>query len=133
MTASYLAQESMETIKNIRDNNLALGNNWLIIPPGPGFLSSCLASKPCDASAIDSLSYNGSPTILTGASTEYPLKLNALIFYSHAAGTATPFARHFYLTKISPDEYVVTVSVDWTEGSLPYNVTVNSEVINNIR
>ncbi|MCX6715954.1 MAG: prepilin-type N-terminal cleavage/methylation domain-containing protein, partial [Candidatus Taylorbacteria bacterium] len=57
MVASYLAQESMEVVKNIRDNNLYLGQNWL--QNGAGSLSSCTKSNPCDASAIDGSGQGG--------------------------------------------------------------------------
>ena len=44
--ATFLAQESMEVIKNLRDNNLATASSWL------SGLSGCTSAAPCDASAL---------------------------------------------------------------------------------
>ena len=131
--ASYLAQESMEAVKNIRDNNLFVGNSWLTASPA---LNACTSGNPCDASAIDS-----SP-IQSGKAN--PLKLTASNYYSHAgSGTNTPFTRYFYLAepkpnngndcKVSDMECVVTVEVDWNEGAVPYSIVVNSTIVNEQR
>jgi len=126
--ASYLAQESLEVVKNIRDNDLATGSSWLASPSAIN-LNTCIASNPCDASSIDS------PTILNGQTSAYRL-YQASNGYSHTTGSAStisPFSREFYLTQVTANEYAVTVSVAWNEGSIPYSIIVSNTIINNPR
>lgn len=134
MIASYLAQESMETIKNLRDNNIATAASWL---NGFSVGSVCnAANKPCDASALDS------PAILNNLTTPYPLVLVPNGYYSHNTATAgavsTKFSRYFYLSAPggatpcieASSECTATVIVSWNEGVVPYNVTISSELVN---
>jgi type II secretory pathway pseudopilin PulG len=132
MIASYLAEESMEVVKNQRDNNIYTGAlSWL-----NGF-GNCSNSAPCDASAIDTPNF-----LLYSAGAPVPLNLTDLTangYYSHTSGgMVTPFTRYFYLSKPNAptiacdystmDECTVTVVVNWNEGTVPYGVTVSSEI-----
>lgn len=123
LIASYLAQESMEVIKNIRDNSLANGQPFLA-----GFTAgSCTSGQPCNASAVDS------PKIVSGAAS---LNRNTSNQYTRGAGTYTGFTRRFYLTQVQVppfEEYRVTVEVDWNEGTVPYQVRVTSALADTIR
>jgi len=129
MTASYLAQESMEAIKNIRDNNVQqLGpSSWLT---GFNVSSQCnSASNLCDASAIDA------PTITNAAAQMY---VSANGYYSHTGSAIrTPFIRSFYLSapglpgspcQAASNECTVNVMVNWNEGINPYRITLVSEL-----
>ena len=136
MIASYLAQESMERIKNVRDNNISNALGWL---DGFNIGSTCNASNnPCDISGIDSphLLTSGWSVLADGTAT-YPLVLVPNGYYSHNTGTsgatATLFSRHFYLTQISGDEYVANVFVRWNEGPTPYTMAISSVLINSQR
>jgi len=136
MIASYMAQESMEGIKNIKDNNIAGSLAWL---NGFNIGSTCNApSAPCDLSGIDN------PTLLTsGWSTlpdgtaVYPIVVVPDGYYSHNTGAvgsrATLFSRYFYLTRISDDEYTAVVAVTWNEGLTPYTVSISSQITNSPR
>lgn len=134
MIATYLAQESVEVIKNIRDNNIANGDpHWLNSPSGG--LSACYhtgSNHQCDASAIDT------PTIAVFAAT-YPLNVISGSYYTHTnAGQLTKFSRYFYLSKPNDDltscgadsdlECKLTVVVDWKEGNVAYEVLVSTEL-----
>ncbi|MDB5238913.1 MAG: seg [Candidatus Parcubacteria bacterium] len=131
MIASYLAQESIEVIKNLRDNNLAAGDLWLT-----GF-SGCNASAYCDASAIDTV------TVATGGATNpYRLKLTSGNYYNHGStGSDTPFTRYFYMADedgrnpcgAGDAECVLTVVVEWTEGTVSYQVLSSTELLNATR
>lgn len=127
MIASYLAQESMEVIKNVRDNNvyqyrnnqIGLETNWLnTIDGGSG--TPCVSSaNMCDASGINSSS------IL-----DCPNPPGCAVYYSEATGyntqnssdTQTQFYRHYYLETVDPTEVRVHVFVDWNEGTIPFQI-----------
>lgn len=134
MTASFLAQESMEVIKNMRDNNVSAYDldgvtSWLA-----GYSNCTPKSSPCDANMIDS-----SP-VVSGQQT-YALKLSDNGYSHGSTGTATIFSRYFYLTEPNSSnacqsgdiECTLTVVVDWNEGSVPYEVSASSELFNNLR
>ena len=132
--ASYLAQESMEVIKNTRDNNLAAGRDWLT-----GIIDSlnCTSStNPCDASAITGVDEND-------GTSSFPIYFNSGTGYVTSSSGATPtiFKRYYYLTKPNPaaacttaeTECQVNVYVIWNEGTVPYSVELKSELVNNMR
>ena len=125
MVATYLAQESLEVVKNVRDNNVLTGASWI------NNMSSCTGGNKCDADYLDS-------SIKTGLST-YPLKVTSSNTYSHdSSGTATGFSRYFFLSQsggstscLSTDaQCLVTVSVSWNEGIVPYQVLLSTEILN---
>ncbi len=138
MIASYLAQESMEVIKNIRDTNIQAGvaGGWL------SELGACTVASSCDASAISA------PYIRTcsGAPCAIYTETNG---YGHSSGSATPFTRRFYThvpgntnscsgATVYPggvvaEECGVTVEVLWSEGSVAYSVILTSEITNSLR
>ncbi len=133
MIASYLAQESFEVVKNLRDTNLDATVNWL---DGGGYaLSSCTYNNPCDASAID--------LTKVAAGKANPLRLTTGNYYSHAgAGSLSLFTRYFYLSlpnspatpcPNSGTECTVTVAVEWIEGIMPYNIKIANELANTYR
>ncbi len=129
MIASYLAQESMETIRNTIDNNLSQGLSWL-----NGFSNCTPSTVPCDASAIDATAF------LTGKAA--PLTISSSGYYSHAGtGSASIFTRSFYLVtpgtntacQTTSNECTVIIEVDWNEGPTPYDVILSDEITNTAR
>jgi type II secretory pathway pseudopilin PulG len=135
--SSYLAQESMETIKNIRDNSSSIGTAaWL---NSLGVPSSCVtATLPCDISSIGSSPlqpFSGIASITYDANTGY--------VNNGGGSTPTIFKRYYYLTKPNDSNTVCDgstmseceahVVVTWNEGTIPYDVTLESELVNNPR
>lgn len=128
MTASYLAQESMEVIKNLRTVNIYQNLSWL------SGMSSCTRTNPCDASALDT----AGPYITTcSGGNPCPLYVGSNGYVHSSAGGArqSPFSRRFYIhdrTSIadcgSEGECGVTVEVYWLEGANQYSVIVTSEI-----
>jgi len=139
MIAVYLAQESMESVKNIRDNNIYNGYEWL------SGLSTCTRNSPCDVSAIDGTSNN--PSISAGGCGlgPYPcpiyLETNGYGHVNGAGAVATKFTRYTYIHDtlsytdacVSADECSVAVEVYWTEGTIPYNIVLTSQITSSIR
>lgn len=135
MIASYLAQESIEVVKNLRDNNISNG-------VAGGWLNGIDNCKPtgniCDASAIDS------PMILNCGNSLCPIYAEAPGYGHNSVGaTPTRFSRGFYFNNplnllnavpcTSDSECGITVEVDWMEGTTPYSVILHSEMTSNLR
>jgi len=112
--AFYLAQEGLEQIKNIRDENGLMNNtHWLTNiaknPPDP-----CDFGKVCTVDPV-----NSNVPIYCGADDECEyLRQDAITgFYGYDNNDPlTNFKREITLTEISDDEVVVTVTIDWTKG-----------------
>jgi type II secretory pathway pseudopilin PulG len=108
MIASYLAQDAIEYVKNVRDNNkLANESDWL------KDLEDCQVSDGCQIDTIEEgvLSYSPSlpsPLLLDKDSGFYGYK---------AGGDPTNFARQITITNYpygnNSDEAMVTVKVSW--------------------
>jgi hypothetical protein len=140
--ASYLAQESMEVIKNRRDNNLnaEAGIDWLqgVLSVG----STCSGSLArCDASAVSSSNFKACGPYLAGCE----IFLDDNNGYNPDDGQSTIFHRYYFLTKpndtdpdtnaceMSDAECEAHVVVTWKEGTVPYEVNLNSEIVQNLR
>ncbi|MES2216746.1 MAG: prepilin-type N-terminal cleavage/methylation domain-containing protein [Patescibacteria group bacterium] len=123
MIASLLAQESMEIVKNIRSNNITSGSNWV------QSLDTCLLNSPCDANAVSS-----TPIWIGCSTTGCPLYFSAG-YTPEFVGEETLFRRMFFLTPMpgQPNEYTVNVVVSWTEGTVPNELHVTSQLTNSTR
>ena len=124
MTASFLAQESMEMIKNAKDNNIDAGTGWL------GSFGGCFVSSPCDASALDAANLN----TLCSDSSGCRLYHSDTAGYNHSLqGSPTIFSRLFYIEAFSVDEVSVHVIVNWYEKTIPYQIHLTSQMTNSTR
>ncbi len=130
MIASYLAQESMEIIKNIKDNNL--NSTWL-----SPFSPTCIKSSGSVPTACDVelLQNSLQPTISTSCVGNLGCSLylsNSGYGYTHdpSGATMTNFRRYFYLETIATDLSRVTVVVSWYEHTIPYEIRLSSEIAN---
>jgi prepilin-type N-terminal cleavage/methylation domain-containing protein len=122
--ASFLAQDAMETIKNVRDSNVEQGGYWLF------GLDSCLTSN--NQCSVDTLSvYNVSISHCT----------DCTLYYQGGGGYGPQdaglgqsiFHRSYYITTPingSDDEARVIVSVWWNTGTVNNVVTLENEMFN---
>lgn len=127
VTASFLAQDAMEYIKNIRDNNILDEDPWLRYIIDNGCSS---ASNQCKVDTTSSVQ----------ASAIQPCNGNCYLYLSdrgydtNSSGTKTQFTRSFYvdITNISnPDEEAtVYVTVSWTNGTIANAVTLENQLFN---
>ena len=140
VTASYLAQDAMEYIKNVRDNNIIFHSNltgtWLY------GMTGCTFSTPC---SVDTLS--GNPTVPNGISPclgpSCLLSISANGYKPYISGEVaiTQFSRFFYLgdnqnnlTNVNnPNETKLTVTVSWNNGTVNNVVTYENEIFNTKR
>ncbi len=118
VVASYLAQDAMEAVKNLRDNNVANFSTWIT-----GL--NCPPASPCN---IDSS--NGS----VGKSFKI---YNDGNIYSTTGTRETKFTRSFYIdtTKVAGadntgKEATVVVNVNWSNGTISNTVTLENEIFN---
>lgn len=115
--ADYLAQEGLEVVKNIRDNNIIQNITW------SSGLSSCGAGCQLD--------YKTGTAVQTAnnalqAYTGNPLNLNSEGFYSYDSGVATKFKRKITITQPfsgNMDILKVDVLLMWDYDGKPFIFT----------
>ena len=121
LAASYLAQEGIEVVRNIRDTN------WLEQRTSPGtlwddgisidddyrldFQSAAFPDSSCSLGAEDFLKYDGS-------------------FYNCSLGEETKFKRKITVEKPQAGVMVVSVEVSWSERGRPHQVTAQTKLYN---
>ncbi|MFH0846009.1 MAG: hypothetical protein V1851_01240 [Patescibacteria group bacterium] len=120
VTAMYLAQEAVEYIRNIRDENILKGQDWLT------GLDYCLNGSKC---AIDSpqeeiLLCSGVCNFLKYDEDKY--------LYTYSSGTASPFRREISLLPIGNTGTEVEILVDmyWNDGPNQKDFEVREHLLN---
>jgi prepilin-type N-terminal cleavage/methylation domain-containing protein len=117
VTAFYLAQESIETIKNVRDNNLIgyrdgdVSIDWLKKISDCGSIANVGDTASCNIGLIqnDNTSFDScqpeSCSLFYDANT-YRFTLDG--------SAASKYVRTVYITRVSSDEIQVIVEVSWS-------------------
>ncbi|MEK7646087.1 MAG: prepilin-type N-terminal cleavage/methylation domain-containing protein [Patescibacteria group bacterium] len=135
MTASFLAQEAMEIIKNIRSNNVGI---WTGVGSPP--ISECIGDGDllhrCDIAFIPQYDENTvvlkRPCLADGSC----LLVSTSNGYAHdnEGNEGKRFYRYFYLEPLTTpaDAYKVHVIVEWSQGRIPYQIELVSELVNAI-
>ncbi len=135
VVASYLAQDAMEYIKNVRDSNILNNRNWL------DKLSICTESSHCsintltgDSNAGPGLSLNAGIAVCSPSCLLY---LSNAGYSPDSSGSPTPFSRYFYLVSRTAsnggEEEKIIVTMSWNNGTVPYVITYESEIFNIIK
>lgn len=111
LVASYLSQEGIELVKNLRDNNLING----IVDWKSNIIGNCLSGNVCkiDFNDLAVSSDNGANPAF--------LKRNDEGFYSYDFGSSTIFKRKITITNspnLSPDFIDVLVETEWYKNDL---------------
>lgn len=135
MIATYLAQDGMESIKNIKDNDSVNAFNNGILS-----VSNCTSDHPCQTP----VAWSNNGTYFAGNVS--PCSPNCKIYIDNSgnngyvydnSGSPTPFIRSYYVSKGGPiagtifQDVIVTVKVDWNEGSIPNEIKLQ-EVMSNV-
>ncbi len=139
MTASYLAQEALEGVRNIRDNNIltnARGGNVDLmngIPSGHAFTIDTITNQ-----TSDTVPASPACPFSSGAYVCPQLQLDPTgTFYGYGSGwTNSQFTRSVNTcfvqadgscTAVTTDEIKVTVTVSWQTGSIQRRTITLSE------
>jgi len=124
ITAFFLAQDAIETIKNVRDNNALKNRDWLYglyencrINPG----TNCLISVETDLGngnvKIESCPDTGCRNLKNDSTGRFG--------YTLSEGVESRFTRNIYLTEVSTNrELRIVAEVKWTS-----NVRINESRI----
>ncbi len=120
LTAAYLAQEGIEIVRNIRDNNWLNNLNW------KDSLENCefgceMDYKTKTEDGGEPISYNEPGNFL---------KIDSDNFYSYSGETATKFKRKITITFPAEDILLVSAEVFWEERGKPYNFTTEEYLYN---
>ena len=121
VTAFYLAQEGVEFVRAVRDQNYLEGNDWL-----SGIGTSCTGA-PC---IIDfpNFTYAACPQ-----GTCPPLKVSQVgELYNHITGTESPFTRYILLTTspTNPEQIIVSVTISWRSSGVSRVFTIQERLFN---
>lgn len=118
VSAFYLAQDAVETVRNIRDQNGLNGQPWLTN------LSACVG-QTCLVDAR-----NNSATVC-GATCE-PIRYDSVShFYGYESSwSPSPFTRTVELTSLNENEAKLSVIVSWQSGSITRSFTVREHMHN---
>lgn len=124
LTAVYLAQEGLEIVRNIRDNNFIAGNNW-----AQGLLSCNLG---CQASYKAGTAQQQQADQLAAFNPSQYLTLDADGFYSYSeTGISTKFQRNITITQeLGTDILRVVSNVSWNFNGQPYNYQTDEYIYN---
>lgn len=112
LIAANLAQEGIEVVRNIRDDNWLdpEAENWKDgLPAGSGYVN-----------------WDSNKVKKTGSD---ELHLDVDNRYTHEAGTLTPFRRHIEITDAG-DYLIVKSIVNWTERGRSHSITLEDHLYN---
>lgn len=118
LVASYLAQEGMEIVRNIRDNN------WLN-PSNPSWnqgLGDC-GLPSCEYEA----DYTNPSLSVWG---DHYLNIDANGLYSYNPGTQTKFKRKITISDSGADKMALNVEVFWEEKGTTQSVKIMENLYN---
>lgn len=126
LVALNLAQEGMELVRQMRDNNVLGGHDWR------GLSGSCPArcTRLADGFYQPDVftAANGSaPPIFSGAAMRFD---EATGLYGQSSGVGTPFARVVGISTPAADQMRVTSAVAWTESGIARQVRLEMVLYN---
>jgi prepilin-type N-terminal cleavage/methylation domain-containing protein len=123
LTASYLAQEGIELVRNMRDNN------WLEVgsPSWDTGLTNCSAGCEIDYNDSNFTAYSGNF-----------LKIESVSgLYGYEAGAQTKFKRKIEIIPVDNvpadginDILEITVSIEWSERGGNYSIEAKEKLYN---
>ncbi|MCK5021639.1 MAG: prepilin-type N-terminal cleavage/methylation domain-containing protein [Candidatus Pacebacteria bacterium] len=122
ITAMFLAQEAVEYIRNVRDENILNGVSWTVN------LENCLIEgQKC---RIDSTNPD-IETISCGGSECLVLEYNPASHQYNYDGEQSLFRRDIELIQIPGDKEIeIVVDMYWNEGPLEHQFTIREHLLN---
>lgn len=124
IVAFYLAQEGVEYVRNMRDQNGLANVNWMQGIAEPG--DPCQFGTTCRVDAVVS---SGNLVACSGSCPN--VKINENGFYTHQSGTDTQFRREITLTNVVPNrEVAITVRITWFKGLVNREFVARENIFN---
>ncbi|MBI4065655.1 prepilin-type N-terminal cleavage/methylation domain-containing protein [Candidatus Kaiserbacteria bacterium] len=130
LTASYLAQEGIEYVRSVRDNEYLsayrAGGTNVSSTAWNNFLNAITTS--CGTSCQFDPT-NNSLTACSGSGCS-ALWLSSANVYTQkqTSGVATPFTRTIQAVAITANDEKITSTVSWNFHGTPYSVTINTHI-----
>lgn len=129
MTATFLAQETMEVLKNAKDNYVAAKYSF------PDFIPSCVGtSMRCALLVNGNTSSDVSLPSSSCPAEGCPIYVSESGYnHTQASGASlTAFSRYFYLEDKgdAAHQLTATVVVTWHERTIPYEIRLSSVIAN---
>lgn len=126
VTAFYLAQEGLEYVRAVRDQNwlASPAQDWLTdLDGGTGASRDCVhTSCVVDFPNFEHTSCPGTcPALLVSDNGG---------LYNQLSGTPSPFTRTVSVTELSPTEVKVTVMVTWLSGQINRSFSLSENLFN---
>ena len=135
MIASNLAQETIEEVRNYKDNNITNNDLGSVFsgyydPNNPNTKYIAYAN-PASSYTLDSCSNIGNPNCALYLSAQNGYS------YSQSGNTSTSFYRWFTLSPVGsqtpPSEYLLTVTVQWVSNNVLNQIQIQDILSNTVR
>lgn len=124
LTASFLAQEGIEFIRQIRDSNYVknLANSGTVVAWNNNLADGdyIIAPSGNPPSSINLMPFSDK-TLLWDKTTG---------LYNYDTGEVTTFKRKVTLKQVNADEIKVTVTINWTSKGIPFDLAVEDFLYN---
>jgi len=141
LIATYLGQEGIEIIRNIRDNNWLEQRASFQVPPQPLWnvgltdLINCQSPASCCEADYNTDTSPSDPLVAVAGcdfSDLRYLNLDGSGFYSYLAGAQTKFKRKIFIDieEIDENKMKVTVIVQWEEKNKFHEIKVIEHITN---
>jgi type II secretory pathway pseudopilin PulG len=131
ITAYYLAQEGLEYIRHLRDNNgLRMLNDrsgevsWLYGFIGPCSDGSCYVDTTGEMEGVEVCPNSGCPKLLLNTET------GQFQYIPKSSTVESPFRRTITVIPINNSEVTVVVLVDWSQNGVSKTLTVSENLYN---
>jgi len=121
MIASFLAQESLEVIKNLRDAGLKTSSGWMSKFKG---CDNRPSNNPCDADPLYNDFINNS-----NCGDGCPIYFDDTTGFTSEGGSfTTVFKRYFYFEDVDggTNQKIVHVVVTWNVGTIPFETKISA-------
>ncbi len=137
VTAFYLAQEAMEYIKNVRDENAlhslnGTSKNWLtgLVITDAGASGPCDYGKTCTIDVYTNTVSTCSGILGTCPNLNQDSSSGIYSYTSGANWVATNFKREIQLTSTGSDSIIVSIRIQWISGGVTKSFTISGDVFN---
>lgn len=136
LIASYLTQEGIEIVRNIRDNNWLDQKDSLETPPQPLWDDGLTVCQPpancCEGDYKTDIPFNSSLASFPNCDYNnlHYLNIDENGFYGYSGTTPTKFKRKINVTKVDANTLEVSVDVQWQERGRAHNIKAQDYLYN---